>query len=91
VSSTAAKQFVVSGRVQGVGFRAFVRKHAKSLGLRGYAKNLANGDVEVVAAGAPGAIETLRGLLHRGPSWAEVRTVEEREAAAVGYDEFFIA
>jgi acylphosphatase len=91
VPETVARQFLVSGRVQGVGFRAFVRKHAKALGLRGYAKNLANGDVDVVAAGPEAAIDTLRAHLRRGPSWAEVRHVEEREAAPVGYDEFFIA
>jgi acylphosphatase len=77
--------------VQGVGFRAFVRRHASARGIRGFAKNLANGDVEVVAEGPPEAIDYLRGQLHRGPSWAEVRNVEEREAGSVGYDEFFIA
>lgn len=88
---TVAKQFLVSGRVQGVGFRAFVRRHAKALGLRGYAKNLASGDVEVVAVGAPEAVDALRAHLQRGPAWADVRRVEERDATAVGYDEFFIA
>lgn len=88
---TIAKQFVVSGRVQGVGFRAFVRGHAVALGLRGYAKNLPTGEVEVVAAGSASAIDALRGYLHRGPAWAEVRSVEERDAPLVSYDEFFIA
>lgn len=88
---TLAKRFLVSGRVQGVGFRAFVRKHAKALGLSGYAMNLANGDVEVVAVGPENAIDTLRAHLRRGPPWAEVRHVEERDAPPVGYDEFFIA
>jgi acylphosphatase len=91
VPPTAARQFLISGRVQGVGFRAFVRKRAQALGLCGYAKNLASGDVEVLAVGAPEAIDTLRAFLHQGPPWAEVRRVEEREAAPVGYDEFFIA
>ena len=88
---SVARQFIISGRVQGVGFRAFVRGHASALGLRGYAKNLANGDVEVVASGSAAALDTLRGLLHRGPAWATVRSIEERESASVGYDEFFIA
>lgn len=89
--SAVTRRFLVSGRVQGVGFRAFVRKRAQALGLGGYAKNLASGDVEVVATGAPEAIDTLRAFLHQGPPWAEVRRVEEREAELVGYDEFFIA
>ncbi len=82
--------FVVSGRVQGVGFRAFVRRHAADLGIRGYARNLADGRVEVLAMGSEGAVEALRGLLHNGPPWSEVRTVEEQETSPVGYDEFFI-
>lgn len=85
-----SKLFLVSGEVQGVGFRAFVRKRAMALGLRGYAKNLSGGDVEVLAMGTKDALDKLSGFLHQGPPWAVVRSVQEREAASVRYDEFFI-
>ena len=75
------RQFLVSGRVQGVYFRAFVRQHAVALGITGYAKNLADGRVEVLATGELAAIDALRGHLHVGPPMSEVRHVEEREAA----------
>jgi acylphosphatase len=85
-----ARQFEVSGRVQGVGFRAFVRQHAISLGLTGYAKNLADGRVEVLATGSAAAVDTLRGHLHVGPRWSDVRQVEEREAAPTARSGFEI-
>lgn len=76
--------------MQGVGYRAFVRKHALALKISGYAKNLANGNVEVLATGSPTAIDTLRGYLHQGPSFSDVRHLEERESGPSGYDSFFI-
>lgn len=84
------RSFLVSGRVQGVGYRAFARKHAMFLGLSGYARNLPDGSVEVFVGGDRTALDTLSGLLHQGPSWSEVRHVEEREAAPAGYDGFLI-
>jgi len=84
------KLFYVSGRVQGVGYRAFVRKHAIALGLTGYAKNLADGRVEVLTTGPGEALETLAGYLRHGPPWAEVRHVEEREGVPASYDDFLI-
>lgn len=62
----------LSGDVQGVGFRAYARRRAQMLGLRGYAKNLADGSVEVVAEGPRGALEQLAIILRRGPSSADV-------------------
>ena len=67
------RQALVSGRVQGVGFRNFVQREARKLGVRGYAKNLADGDVEVLAFGDEAAVEELLGFVARGPRWAEVR------------------
>lgn len=79
-----AALFQVSGRVQGVFFRASTRSEALRLGLRGYARNLADGRVEVLAQGDAGAIDALASWLQRGPPMArvaEVRraAVEERE------------
>ena len=71
----AATRFLVSGKVQGVWFRACTRDVAVRLGLRGYAKNLADGCVEVLAAGEATAIDALATWLHHGPPLARVETV----------------
>lgn len=60
----------VHGNVQGVGFRWWTRSRALQLGLTGYAKNLADGRVEVVAEGAEGDVEKLKTLLEEQPSTA---------------------
>lgn len=70
----------MSGRVQGVGFRWFVKTNAKVLGLRGWVQNEDDGRVQVYALGPPNALNELAGLLHKGPPAAEVRGVEEHEA-----------
>src|SRR5690606_31599536 len=67
----------VRGRVQGVGFRAFVQRHGRALGLVGWAQNLPDGSVEVVAEGAPETLALLRDYLQQGPRWAVVTAVEE--------------
>jgi acylphosphatase len=62
----------ISGEVQGVGYRAYARRRAQMLGLRGYARNLADGTVEVVVEGPRDALEHLFVVLRRGPASAEV-------------------
>jgi len=76
-----ARRWLVRGRVQGVGFRYFAQSAAAELGLTGYARNLDDGRVEVYAVGTAAKLAELAGLLHRGPRWADVRGVEEQEAA----------
>ena len=61
----------VHGHVQGGGFRWWTRSCALELGLAGYAKNLADGRVEVVAEGAEGDVEKLKALLEEQPSTAK--------------------
>lgn len=68
-------RFFVHGRVQGVFFRASTRERALLLGLSGYAKNLPDGRVEVVASGSAEALDELDGWLHHGPPAARVETV----------------
>ena len=68
---------VVRGRVQGVGFRWFVREQARRLDLAGWVKNRDDGGVEVVAAGSGAAVEKLRDHLRRGPEGAVVASVDE--------------
>jgi acylphosphatase len=72
---TVARRAFVSGRVQGVWFRGAAAERAASLGVRGYARNLADGRVEVLAVGAEGAVEALVEWLHRGPPAAHVTGV----------------
>ena len=67
----------ISGRVQGVGFRWFVREEARRLGLSGWVTNLPGGDVEVRAGGERGSLDRLRRALQVGPSGAQVERVED--------------
>ncbi len=69
------RKFVVSGRVQGVWFRASTRQQAVGLGLSGYAINLPDGRVEVLACGEETAVEALAAWLWRGPELAQVEDV----------------
>jgi acylphosphatase len=71
----------VRGRVQGVGFRYFAQHAAGALGLAGYVRNLDSGDVEVYAVGNQQQLSDLAALLWKGPRYADVRGVEEQEAA----------
>jgi acylphosphatase len=57
----------LDGRVQGVGFRAFVMQQAQNLGLSGWVRNRWNGSVEVLAEGSRDVLETFLSLLRRGP------------------------
>jgi acylphosphatase len=74
--------FLVSGVVQGVGFRWFVARHARSLGLGGYARNLPDGRVEVVVSGPETSLPKLDQLLRTGPAYAQVDTVERSDQPA---------
>jgi acylphosphatase len=77
-------RFLVSGMVQGVGFRWYVARHARSLGLVGFARNLPDGRVEVVVSGPEESLPALEQLLRTGPANAQVERVERSpEPAAV--------
>lgn len=73
------EKFIVSGVVQGVGFRYFTSHQGLKLGLHGYAKNLYNGDVEVVACGDPDKMEEFYLWLHQGSPAAQVTKVERSD------------
>ena len=72
-------RFLVRGRVQGVGFRYFVLRRATNLSLVGWARNLPDGRVEVVATGEPSSLESLGAHLLHGPPNAQVEAVEKSE------------
>jgi acylphosphatase len=75
-----AARFVVGGRVQGVFFRAGTREQAQRLGLRGYARNRADGRVDVLAVGGAAAIDALAAWLRQGPPQARVDELERLDA-----------
>jgi len=87
---TAAKVYLVHGRVQGVGYRYFVQRAAAELSLTGYARNLDDGRVEVYAVGAPSKLAELNHRLWQGPRFSDVRGVEEKDAAVRKFDTFRI-
>jgi acylphosphatase len=86
------RRFLVVGKVQGVYFRHSTRLEAGRLALRGSARNLPDGSVEVLVQGGAAQVAELRAWLHRGPAHArvdEVRELPPEDAAAVP-EEFLI-
>ncbi|MES2404947.1 MAG: acylphosphatase [Pseudomonadota bacterium] len=75
----ACARFIVTGRVQGVFFRASTRDFALPLGITGYAKNRNDGSVEVLASGSSEALAALFAWLHHGPPAARVAQVQREE------------
>ena len=76
-----ALRVVISGRVQGVGFRYFTRRAAQRLDLVGWVKNLPSGEVEVRVAGAPVTLEVFRQRLRQGPPGSRVDALSESALA----------
>lgn len=72
----ARVRLLISGRVQGVAFRAHAADEATRLGVAGWARNLVDGSVEVVAEGARPQVEAFAAWCHRGPRWARVEEVQ---------------
>ena len=85
------RKFIVTGRVQGVFFRAGTRDVAIPLKLRGHAINLPDGSVEVCACGDADAVAELSNWLQRGPSHAVVQSVTEIKTACTKPDGFVTA
>ncbi|HXK11298.1 MAG TPA: acylphosphatase [Vicinamibacteria bacterium] len=85
-----AFRYVVQGRVQGVGYRYFVLRQADALGVRGFARNRADGSVEVVAEGPDEALASLEARLRQGPAFADVASVEREAIAERGSSGFHI-
>ncbi len=80
----------IRGRVQGVGFRWWVKQRAESLGLTGWVMNADDERaVELVAEGAAAALDELERLVNQGPQGARVETVEARRSPATGEFEHF--
>ncbi len=71
-----AMHIIVSGRVQGVGFRYFAQKNARIFDINGYVKNMYDGRVEVVAEGEKGQVDRFTNILRQGPSFGNVEHIE---------------
>jgi acylphosphatase len=86
----AARQIRVSGRVQGVGFRASLQDEARKLGISGWVRNRRDGTVEAVLQGAPESLAALIAWARRGPPGSRVTDVKESaaddEAAHAGFE-----
>jgi acylphosphatase len=79
-----AKLFVISGRVQGVGFRYFVQDHASVEGVHGYVRNLPDGRVEALVEGDDESVLRVERALRRGPRAARIEQVEVQDVPPSG-------
>jgi len=86
----SARKFLVSGRVQGVGYRAFAERMARETGVSGWARNLDDGRVEAHANGTAAQLDEFEARLRTGPRWADVRSVETAEAEVTDAVRFLI-
>jgi acylphosphatase len=89
-TSVPAYRYFVNGRVQGVGYRYFVLREAEGLGIAGFARNLPDGRVEVVAEGPEEALGRFEQRLREGPAFATVTDVQRAEAPPRGDAGFHI-
>jgi len=87
----ACRRFIVTGRVQGVFFRASTRDVAVELSLTGYAKNMPDGSVEVLSCGSIDALGKLAAWLQEGPRMAIVNNVDEESLPYREFDRFSTA
>jgi len=85
-----ARHFLISGRVQGVGYRYFAERSAHATGVTGWAANLDDGRVEVYANGTRKQLDEFEGRLRIGPRFSDVRSVEATEVAVLELSGFHI-
>jgi acylphosphatase len=89
MSSRFFRRYLVTGRVQGVGFRWFVEHEARVIGVGGWVRNREDGTVEVLASGTNAQLGSLYDRLQEGPRAARIDQVEVEEATPFsGYDTF---
>ncbi|HXM78803.1 MAG TPA: acylphosphatase [Thermoanaerobaculia bacterium] len=88
--TSRARRAVVSGRVQGVGFRAFAQRAAREAGVRGWVRNLPDGSVETAVEGEEAAVGKYLERLRRGPLAGKVTAMTEEELPPQGFQTFEI-
>lgn len=71
------RRWIVHGRVQGVGFRAYTRRAARGLGLKGWVRNVPDGTVEIAVAGPAKELEEFRRQVRQGPRVSQVSKIED--------------
>ena len=94
MNARSVTRIFVEGRVQGVGYRAFLVREAEALGLSGWARNRADGSVEALIAGSPQSIAALITAARRGPNHARVDVMREESATEdmlAGLEGFVVA
>jgi acylphosphatase len=79
-----SRRYVITGRVQGVGFRWFTHDAAAGEGIHGWVRNLADGSVEVVAEGEADSMFRLEAAIRRGPGGARIEQVEVEDQTPSG-------
>ena len=89
-SDMGAHRYQVKGRVQGVGFRYFTYRTARSLGIMGWVKNLSSGDVEIHAEGKDDSVRVFQSRIESGPLLARVNEVEVEPVAVEDLEDFSI-
>ena len=88
VTKHIARRLTVQGRVQGVGYRAWVARAARRAGAAGWAENQDDGSVEIHVEGAPDAVEQVLDAARRGPRGAAVVRADAQDAQPAGLDGF---
>lgn len=84
------KRYRVSGRVQGVFFRASARDRAISIGVTGWVRNTREGGVELVACGENSQLSQLESWLREGPAYADVKDVQSESIAEENFSDFSV-
>jgi len=85
-----AIRIFISGRVQGVCFRAFIREHAQNLGLTGWVKNLDDGRVEAIIEGSEKNVNKLLESCKKGPAYSRIKDIEIEKIKEEGFDGFVV-
>ena len=80
---TVTKRLIISGRVQGVGFRFHLERKARELGMTGWVRNRVDGTVEAMVQGTPEAMEAMIAAARRGPRGAQVTGVQVEDGQGV--------
>jgi len=81
---TICHRFIISGRVQGAGYRYFAIRAARRAGVAGTVRNLPDGTVEAIAEGSETALKEFRFALEKGPSYGQVSRVDETDLPSTG-------
>jgi acylphosphatase len=88
--AVTAVRLVITGRVQGVGFRLWAKREARRRGLRGWVRNVSDGSVEALVIGEPAAVDAFAAACHSGPAMARVVAIRRSAAAddgSAGFEE----